>query len=89
MNRPIEVKVKVEAVPGDIVDVCNYRKSDQWEQGEVRSVEIAVDRDGKPIVRYNVWVSRTPKHPRGRYGYFLCVQRDRIHLIQEHEEIEV
>jgi len=84
--RPIEVKVKVEAVPGDIVEVCNYRRSDTWEQGELRGVEINVDRDGKPTVRYDIWVHRTPTHSRGRYGYYLCVQRDRINLLQEHEE---
>lgn len=77
----LRVNVMVIATPGDKVWVSNYRKSDEWEQGEVRGVEINVDREGEPTVRYNVWVSRVPKHPRGRYGYYLCVQTNRIQLI--------
>lgn len=77
------ITAEVIAVPGDKVWVSNYRKSDEWEAGEVRNTEINVNNSGEPRVSYHVWVERTPKHPRGKYGYYLSVSRDRIQEIDE------
>lgn len=79
----IRVDIYVKATPGDKVWVSNYRKSDEWEQGEVRSTEINVNNDGTPSVRYDVFVARTPKNPRGKSGYNIGVRDDRIQLITE------
>jgi len=76
----ITIKEKVIALPGNIVQVCNYRRSNQWETGELRTVSIGVNSKGSTHVSYHVWVARTPKHARGKYGYYLYVGKTGIRL---------
>ena len=74
----MKVKSEVKALPGDMVMVSNYRASNIWEQGELRRVDINVDKTGKTHVCYSVWVTRHPKTPRSRPGYYLYVGESAI-----------
>lgn len=79
MKEATEIKTTVEALPGDQVNVENYRmKPRQWESGEVLDVEIHVRKDGSLWNSYRVRLNR--KSRQGNY-LFVHVGDDKIFRI--------
>ena len=79
MEQTTKIETEVSALPGDQVNVQNYRrKPKQWESGEVLDVEIHVRKDGSLWNSYRVRLDR--KSSTGNY-VLLHVGDDQIFRI--------